>query len=135
MRHFLGIGAAMTEEQYAGASQLRTRYSQAFDAVLGQVDAVVCPAGGLTFELDRELLYGGNEEIEPLFSAIQMYFTIPADFAGTPALTVPCGFSPGNVPYALQFMGRRRSEATLCRLGHAYEQATDWHQRRPPGYA
>lgn len=135
MRHFLEIGAAMTEEQYLGASQLRADYSRGFATLLGQVDAVVCPAGGLTFELDRELLYGGNEELEPLFGAVQMYFTIPADFAGTPALTVPCGWSAGNVPYALQFMGSRLSEAMLCRIGHAYEQATEWHARRPPGYA
>jgi Asp-tRNA(Asn)/Glu-tRNA(Gln) amidotransferase A subunit family amidase len=54
-----------------------------------------------------------------------------ADFAGTPTLTVPCGFSNSGLPYALQFMGRRRSEAPLCRIGHAYEGSTDWHERYP----
>ena len=61
-----------------------------------------------------------------------MQFTIPADLAGTPSLTVPCGMSEPGIPYALQFMGARLTEATLCRIGHAYERATDWHRVHPP---
>ena len=78
------------------------------------------------------MLYGDREAIEPLFAAVQMQFTVPADFAGTPTLTVPCGVSDDGRPYALQFMGRRLSEPTLCRFGHAYEGATGWHDRHPP---
>jgi Asp-tRNA(Asn)/Glu-tRNA(Gln) amidotransferase A subunit family amidase len=77
------------------------------------------------------LQYGDTETLQPLFQAVQMYFTIPADFSGTPALTVPCGFSDSGLPYALQFVGARLSEATLCRSGHAYEQANPWHDRHP----
>lgn len=66
-----------------------------------------------------------------LFAGVQMQFTIPADFSGTPTLTVPCGFADAGVPYAIQFMGKRLSEAMLCRIGHAYEQATEWHKRHP----
>ena len=89
------------------------------------------PAGGSTFALDPEVQYGGNEELEPLFQSIQMYYTIPADFAGTPALTLPCGFSDAAVPYGMQFMGPRLSEPKLVQIGHAYEAATRWHQRHP----
>jgi len=128
---FLTVGAAITEEQYAGAQHFRAAYSQSFRAVLESVDAVICPSGGLTFPVERATQYGGREDIEPLFAAVQMQFTIPADFAGTPTLTVPCGFAESNVPYALQFMGRPLAEAKLCRLGHTYEKGTGWHERHP----
>jgi len=131
-REFLEIGAAVTDEQYAAASQHRAVFNQQFNAVLESVDSVVCPAGGLTFPLAAEPQYGGSEGLDPLFTSVQMYFTIPADFAGTPALTVPCGFSAEAVPYAMQFMGPRLSEPGLIRFGHAFEAATDWHKRHPP---
>jgi len=128
----LAIGASISNEQYAGASQLRGAFNQKFNALLESVDVMVCPSGGVAFPVEQATLYGNREAIEPLFAAVQMQFTIPADFAGTPTLTVPCGFARDGRPYALQFMGRRLSEATLCRFGHAYEGATDWHDRHPP---
>ena len=59
-------------------------------------------------------------------------FTTPASLAGVPALAVPCGFSTSGLPLSLQILGRRFEDATVLRVGHAYEQATDWHHRRPP---
>ncbi len=59
-------------------------------------------------------------------------FTTPAALAGTPALAVPCGFSAAGLPLSVQIIGRRYEDATVLRVGHAYEQATDWHRRRPP---
>lgn len=59
-------------------------------------------------------------------------FTTPAALAGTPAMAVPCGFSASGLPLSLQIIGRRFEDATVLRVGHAYEQATDWHRRRPP---
>jgi aspartyl-tRNA(Asn)/glutamyl-tRNA(Gln) amidotransferase subunit A len=59
-------------------------------------------------------------------------FTTPASLAGAPALAVPCGFSASGLPLSLQIIGRRFEDATVLRIGHAYEQATDWHRRRPP---
>ena len=58
-------------------------------------------------------------------------FTTPAALAGTPALAVPCGFSGAGLPLSLQIIGRRFDDATVLRVGHAYEQATAWHRRRP----
>jgi len=130
-RDFLAIGASVSEEQYAGAGQLRAAFNQQFDSLLGTIDAIVCPSGGLTFPVEQSTLYGNREAIEPLFAAVQMQFTVPADFAGTPTLTVPCGFSDDGRPYALQFMGPRQAEARLCVLGHTYEKATRWYDRHP----
>jgi Asp-tRNA(Asn)/Glu-tRNA(Gln) amidotransferase A subunit family amidase len=59
-------------------------------------------------------------------------FPTPASLAGTPALAVPCGFSEAGLPLSLQIIGRRFEDATVLRLGHAYEQATEWHTKRPP---
>jgi aspartyl-tRNA(Asn)/glutamyl-tRNA(Gln) amidotransferase subunit A len=59
-------------------------------------------------------------------------FTTPASLAGAPALAVPCGFSASGLPLSLQIIGRRFEDATVLRVGHAYEQATGWHRRRPP---
>jgi aspartyl-tRNA(Asn)/glutamyl-tRNA(Gln) amidotransferase subunit A len=58
-------------------------------------------------------------------------FTTPAALAGTPALAVPCGFSQAGLPLSLQIIGRPFDDATVLRVGHAYEQATEWWQRRP----
>ena len=56
----------------------------------------------------------------------------PFNMAGLPALAVPCGFTEAGLPLSLQIAGRPFDEATVLRAGHAYEQATDWHRRRPP---
>jgi aspartyl-tRNA(Asn)/glutamyl-tRNA(Gln) amidotransferase subunit A len=58
-------------------------------------------------------------------------FTIPADMAGVPAVSVPCGFTAAGLPLGLQLIGKTLDEATVLRAAYAYEQATDWHRRRP----
>lgn len=59
-------------------------------------------------------------------------FTTPAALASVPALALPCGFSASGLPLSVQIIGRRHQDATVLRVGHAYEQSTDWHRRRPP---
>ena len=59
-------------------------------------------------------------------------YVTPAALAGTPAIAVPCGFTGSGLPISVQLIGRRFDEATLLRVAHAYEQATDWSKRRPP---
>ena len=51
---------------------------------------------------------------------------------GLPALSVPCGFSGAGLPLGFQVVGRPFDEATVLRVGRAYEQSADWHRRRPP---
>jgi aspartyl-tRNA(Asn)/glutamyl-tRNA(Gln) amidotransferase subunit A len=55
----------------------------------------------------------------------------PFNLTGLPALSLPCGFTAGGLPIGLQIAGQPFDEATVLRLGHAYEQQTDWHRRRP----
>lgn len=61
-----------------------------------------------------------------------MRFTVPFDLSGSPTISVPCGFTQDGMPASLQLIGRHLAEETLIAAGHAYEQATDWHQRRAP---
>ena len=58
-------------------------------------------------------------------------YTGPTDMTGHPSLTVPNGFTPEGLPTAMQFIGRMGDEATVLRVGAAYEGATAWHKRRP----
>jgi Asp-tRNA(Asn)/Glu-tRNA(Gln) amidotransferase A subunit family amidase len=59
-------------------------------------------------------------------------YTSPLNYPGVPALTVPCGFDPAGLPIGIQLAGRHWEEGTLLAVAHAYQQATDWHRRRPP---
>ncbi len=56
----------------------------------------------------------------------------PFNLTGLPALALPCGFSPAGLPLSLQLAGRPFDEATVLRAGQAFQEATDWHRRRPP---
>jgi amidase len=131
-RDFLGLGASITAEQVVALRALRNSYSEQFESVLGQVDAIVAPSGGSTMRVPPGLLHEGMAAFLPLAELVHMASTVPANFAGTPTLTLPCGMAAEGVPYAVQLLGRRGSEAALCRIGQAFEDATPWHARHPP---
>ncbi len=129
-REFLAGGAVVSEAEYGEANLLRTEFSARFQAMLSNVDAVVTPAGGVPFVISSEVQYAGIEELRDALK-IDFGFTFPANLAGTPTLSLPCGFSDDGLPHTFQFWGRRLSEPMLCRIGHAYEEATGWHTRHP----
>ena len=138
-REFLELGAEMTEDDLEYMGQVRTEFSDQFTAVLSSVDAVAIPASvDAPFALSQQAQYGsltdfGAAVVESTKSrGIGTEFTYPLDFAGTPGLALPCGFSDEGLPYTIQLAGSHLSEAMLCRIGHAYEEATDWHKRHPP---
>lgn len=128
---FLALGASVSDEAYQAASDERARFTESYRAALADVDAVACPSGGAPFALSHDVQYGDMAGFEPFMSSVQMQFTVPADFAGTPGLSFRCGFSESGVPHTLQLLGSALSEPVLCRIGHAYEEATSWHQRHP----
>jgi len=129
-RDVLATGTDVTEEQYQEAVEIRADFSTRFQAVLSTVDALASPAGRVPFPVSRELQYG---RMLPLQEKLRFpwQFTFPANLAGTPSLSLPCGFSDDGLPYTMQLMGDRLSEALLCRIGHAYEEVTEWHKRHP----
>lgn len=135
MRTFLETGARVTPEQLARARRTRETLRAQFDAVLETVDAMACPAGGApAWRVTRAVQTGPLAALHAAWSAAApraMDFTGPMDLAGTPAICLPSGFSPDGLPYSLQLAGRRLSEAMLCRIAAAYEDATSWHTRHP----
>lgn len=131
-RDYLAFGRAVSDLEYARASSLRDAYSTRFIAALDRVDSVACPAGGVPSPTSNDVGYGTLDLYEVIGASPWVRYTYPADFAGTPTITLPCGANRQGVPYALQFMGSKLSEPLLCRIAHAYEGATDWHRRHPP---
>jgi amidase len=135
MREFLSNGARVTPQQLASAREKRAALTAQLTTLLESVDAMAGPAGGdPAWPITHEIQVGPLPAYHEAWSKAaprSAEFTMPMDLAGVPAICLPCGFSPDGLPYSIQFTGRRLSEATLCRVAHAYEQATPWHTRHP----
>ena len=127
-RDWLDLGASVTGADYARANNLRAECTGRLRLVFEDIDVMACPSmPEPPFPTKPSWLYGPME-----LDASLLRFTAPADFNGAPTISVPCGLSGDNLPLSLQFMGKHLREPLLCRIGHAYEQATDWHTLRPP---
>ena len=73
----------------------------------------------------------GSKSDDPVSMYLNDIYTIAANLAGIPAMSVPCGFV-GGLPVGLQLMGDFFGEARLLNVAHRYQSVTDWHMRRPP---
>ena len=131
LRSVLELGLTMNEADYVSAQMRRNQYATQFETELKKVDAIICPAGGFVFKIDENAQYGDEEEMASVIKNFQGQFTIPSDLTGSPGLVVPCGFSEDQRPYTFQLLGPKFSEATLCALGHQYEQRHDWNSIHP----
>ena len=119
------LSAGYFDAYYLKAQKVRTLIKREFDEAFEKYDALVTPTSPVVpFKLG-----------EKLEDPIQMYLsdvcTLPINIAGIPAISIPAGFAD-NLPIGMQIMGKPFSEETLLRIAFAYEQATDWHRRRPP---
>ena len=134
-REVLQIGSGWTEAQIVSAKRVRARITAGFNQLLQSVDALACPSGGApAWPITRDLQIGpfsAYMEAWGKASPRSSGFPAPMNLAGTPAICLPSGFTADGLPLSIQFAGRRLSEAMLCRIAHAYEQATDWHDRHP----
>jgi aspartyl-tRNA(Asn)/glutamyl-tRNA(Gln) amidotransferase subunit A len=118
------LSAGYYEAYYGTAQRVRTLIRRDFDRAFAEVDALVGPTAPTpAFKL-------GEKTEDPLAMYLNDVFTIPAPLAGVPALSVPCGFSAAGLPIGLQLTGRPFDEATLFRIGAAYERASE-PRRRP----
>jgi aspartyl-tRNA(Asn)/glutamyl-tRNA(Gln) amidotransferase subunit A len=102
----------------------------AMRTVLETVDVLLTPATPITAPLigQESVRYGSVEE--SILGAM-IRCTAPLNATHLPALSLPCGFNHAGLPIGLQIAGRPFDEATVLRVGHAYEQATAWHLRTP----
>jgi len=130
-RGWLDLGASVSGAAYAKANNLRAACNGLLREVWQPIDVLACPSMPTPpFPVTPQGLYGPMPSEG--FNMARLRFTAPYDFNGAPTLSVPCGFSRDGLPLSLQFVGKPLGEALLCRIGHAYEQATAWHTMRPP---
>jgi aspartyl-tRNA(Asn)/glutamyl-tRNA(Gln) amidotransferase subunit A len=119
------LSAGYYDAYYARAQRVRGLLRADFARAFESCDAVATPTAPTpAFRL-------GEKTGDPLQMYLADIFTVPANLAGLPALSVPCGFSSG-LPVGLQLVGRAFDEPTLLRLGDAYERVTPHHEARPP---
>ena len=128
-RAFLEYAATLSARDYASHHERRMIWTGQLRCAFERIDVLACPS---TFITAPRLEFIGP--FDPFTDALVpfMRFTAPFNFSGNPTLSVPCGFSADGLPYSLQLVGRHGDEALLCRVGHTYEEACDWHRRRPP---
>ncbi|MBI4636459.1 MAG: Asp-tRNA(Asn)/Glu-tRNA(Gln) amidotransferase subunit GatA [Candidatus Rokubacteria bacterium] len=132
VRARLEVGFHISAHDYLQALRLRSRLTREFIAeVFAEVDALVVPAIPEPAPALVDAKAGSVDDVIRRMGRFSR-LTRPLNGLGLPALAVPCGFSSDGRPLAFQIVGRPFDEATVLRLGHAYEQAAGWHRRRPP---
>ena len=135
LREYLAAGGNVPPDRLAAAQRQRAAMTAEFTALLDTVDVMASPAGGdPAWPITHAIQVGPLAAYHQAWSAAaprSSDFTMPMDLAGVPAICLPCGFSADGLPYSIQFTGRRLSEAMLCRVAYAYEQATSWRRRHP----
>jgi len=124
LRERILTGALVTAAEYTQAQRIRAQICRETADVLREVDVLVTPTTlkpATPFTLAQDPDLGFPRSNMP-----------PFNLTGLPTLALPCGFSSSGLPLSLQLSGRPFDEGTVLRIGHAYEQATTWHTRRPP---
>jgi len=118
------LSSGYYDAYYLRAQKVRTLIKQDFEKAFAQCDAIVCPTSPTTaFRI-------GEKIADPLAMYLSDIFTIPANLAGIPAVSLPCGFDAQKLPIGLQIMTKAFDEETLLRVAFSYEQATPWHLER-----
>ncbi len=130
VRTFLELGDQLLAKDYLHAQRYRTLLGREMAEVFQNVDLIATPSITMTATPIGEpnVLIGGAEEA--VFGAI-LRNTEPFNLTGLPAVVTPCGFDADGMPASLQLVGPAFTEARVLNAAHAYQQATDWHLRRP----
>ena len=117
-------GSALPASEYALALRLQSEARRRFEVFFKEYDILLLPTTPTPAP--------SFERISALEAALSLTrFTSSFNLTGLPALTLPCGFSKGGLPIGLQIVSRHWGEGKIFQAGHAYEQATEWHLRRP----
>ena len=119
------LSAGYYDAYYLKAQQVRTLIRRDYEQAFERVDAVVMPTSPTpAFKI-------GERIEDPLSLYLTDVFTVSANLAGLPALSVPCGLTPDRLPIGLQMTGKPFEEATLLRIGDSYERDTGWWKEGP----
>jgi len=122
------LSAGYYDAYYLKAQQVRRLIREDFMRAFEAVDLIIGPTAPTTaFRL-------GEKADDPVSMYLSDIYTIAANLAGLPAMSVPAGFVDG-LPVGLHLVGNYFEEGRLLNAGHQYQQVTDWHTRIPPGFA
>jgi aspartyl-tRNA(Asn)/glutamyl-tRNA(Gln) amidotransferase subunit A len=114
------LSAGYYDAYYLKAQKVRTLLTRDFEQAFQKVDAIVTPTSPTAaFRL-------GEKSNDPLAMYLADIYTVTADLAGIPGISVPCGQTRENLPIGLQILGKHFDEATILRIAHAYEQHRAW---------
>jgi aspartyl-tRNA(Asn)/glutamyl-tRNA(Gln) amidotransferase subunit A len=119
------LSAGYVDAYYHKAQQVRSLIRQDFDQAFAEVDVLLTPTSPTT------AFRPGEHANDPLAMYLADLLTIPANLAGLPAISVPCGFDSQGLPIGLQLMAPILEEARLLQIAHQYEQAAAVMQQRP----
>ncbi len=112
---------------YLQAQKIRRLIADDFADAFKVCDVILGPtAPGTAFKL-------GEKSDDPVEMYLNDLYTIPANLAGLPGMSLPCGFDSQGLPIGMQLVGNYFSEAKMLNIAHQYQRATDWHARRPEG--
>ena len=120
------LSAGYYEAYYRKAQQVRTLIRRDFEKAYETCDLIV------TSTSPTPAFRIGEKTQDPLRMYLSDIFTISCNLAGLPGLSLPCGFTKNGLPIGLQILGRPFDEETVLAAAYAYEQSTEWHDRRPP---
>jgi aspartyl-tRNA(Asn)/glutamyl-tRNA(Gln) amidotransferase subunit A len=119
------LSSGYYDAYYVKALKARALIKQDFDQVFEKCDVLMSPVAPTpAYKI-------GQGEEDPLALYLGDILTIPANLSGGCGLSVPCGFSDDGLPVGLQILGPALAEDKILRAGHAYEQHTEWHSRKP----
>jgi aspartyl-tRNA(Asn)/glutamyl-tRNA(Gln) amidotransferase subunit A len=119
------LSAGYYDAYYLKAQKVRTLVKKDFDEVFKKVDCLLTPTSPVPpFKI-------GEKFGDPLTMYLADIFTVSINVAGVPAISLPCGFTSDNLPIGLQIIGKHFDEETILRVAWNYEQATDWHKKKP----
>ena len=123
-------GLAIPGVSYLEALRWRGQALAAHVAAVANVDVVIAPVSPVPAPTIAESDVGNSPDAEAVIQRLTR-FTRPINYLGLPALSIPCGFTRGGLPVGMQLIGRSFDEATLLRVGAAFQRATDFHERVP----
>jgi len=119
------LSAGYYDAYYRQAQKVRTLVKRDFEEAFKKVDCILTPVAPTpAFTI-------GAHTDDPVQMYLEDVFTVPINLAGVPGLSIPCGMSKSGLPIGMQLIGPQWGEETILRAGYAYEQATEWHTRKP----
>ena len=130
---FIKTGEFILATDWINASRYRTRICAEMRQLWDdqRIDVMATPTVAVTAAPHGQMEYTAPDGFTETLMSASIRCTYPFNLTGQPALTVPNGRDEGGLPTGLQIVGRPWAEAMVLRVGHAYQQATDWHTRRP----